>query len=667
MILAAAVPQLEAPALAAEQGVIAYPASFFAGAAPTTALDMVQRVPGFAFDKGVAVRGLAGATGNVLINGEPPVAKNDTLDEILKRIPASSVERIELIRGGAGGVDMQGRAVLANVVLRSGAGFKGATTGSVAYFYDGRVFTNIRSEGSWRWPSGRSAEFSVYYGYLPDATYGDGQRVRYAPNRSIQILSDVEADGRVYRKFATGAFETPLAGGKLRLNGAFQPFTQDLDITDRLRVPGGVEYQHDTSVWDQAELGARYSRGLSARTSLEAVGFQQWKTNAQKSDFRGLTQRRFGLDRDIAESVGRAHIQFRQSPTISWEVGGEGAFNTLDVATTLAVNGAPVVLPAANVTVEEKRAEAFATVTWRINDHFNLEAGVRQERSEVTSSGDVNLSKTLQFTKPRALITWSPQAGDQFRVRVEREVGQLNFDDFVASSTVANTGVVIAGNPDLAPQQAWVFEAAYERRFGPSAAVILTARHSELDDVVDRIPLFFGGVPVADAPGNIGKGSKDELIANISLPLDRFGVSNARFKAQGTWRRSEVTDPLTGQKREISAVRPVEWDFHFVQDLPRWKSSWGLDIAPDAGIRERNFRLSEIENRKFDTWIDFFAEYKPRPDLLVRLEVLNLTERSFQRERIVYAGARDRTPLLYTEVRDLRWGRVLILRLRKSY
>lgn len=128
LILAAAAPAAEtaepAPAVgAAEHGVIAYPPGFFADAAPTSAYDMVIRLPGFTFDKGALVRGLADAGGNVLIDGQPPVSKNDTLDEILKRIPAAAIARVELIRGGAPGIDMQGRTVVANVVRRRQAGF----------------------------------------------------------------------------------------------------------------------------------------------------------------------------------------------------------------------------------------------------------------------------------------------------------------------------------------------------------------------------------------------------------------------------------------------------------------------------------------------------------------------------------------------------------------
>ena len=148
---------------AAAVGVIAYPPAFFAEMGPSTALDMVQRLPGFSFDKGAVVRGLAGASGNVLIDGEPPVSKNDTLEEILKRIPHGSVARIDVIRGGAPGVDMQGRTVIANVVRKQGAGARGAASFSTQPLYDGRVLNAFRAEGQWRW-DGKLAELSVVNG-----------------------------------------------------------------------------------------------------------------------------------------------------------------------------------------------------------------------------------------------------------------------------------------------------------------------------------------------------------------------------------------------------------------------------------------------------------------------------------------------------------------------
>ena len=52
--------------------------------------------------------------------------------------------------GGATGVDMQGRTVIANVVRKLGAGARGAASFSSQPLYDGRVLNAFRAEGQWR-------------------------------------------------------------------------------------------------------------------------------------------------------------------------------------------------------------------------------------------------------------------------------------------------------------------------------------------------------------------------------------------------------------------------------------------------------------------------------------------------------------------------------------
>jgi ribosomal protein L6 len=81
-----------------------YDAAFFSPYAPRTALDIVQRIPGFTLDLGstqtangtVDVRGFAGVAGNVVINGARPSSKSETLQTLLARIPASRVVRVEV-------------------------------------------------------------------------------------------------------------------------------------------------------------------------------------------------------------------------------------------------------------------------------------------------------------------------------------------------------------------------------------------------------------------------------------------------------------------------------------------------------------------------------------------------------------------------------------------
>lgn len=675
--LAPELPVAVEPAVAAERGVSAYAPDFFASASPTSAYEMIIRLPGFTFEKGAAVRGLADSGGNVLIDGQPPVSKNDTLDELLKRIPAGAVARIELIRGGAPGIDMQGKSVLANVVRKTTGGFRAAVAPSVNLIYDHRVLIGGRVEAQWRWSGGRSAEFSQVYGSGPNEELGDGTRVRTNANGSVRLRSNVDADSGGRREWTTGAYETPLAGGRIRFTGAYLLNPSYVELYDRY-VGGGREYEYDRVDTLQIETGARYSRKLGDRLDFEGVAFHQ--ANATKAyvhfEAPGLG-RDFRLSRHGGESVGRVTLKLRQSDRLSFEAALEGADNTLDSVTRLTVNARALVVPAANVQLEEKRAEVTLRATWQATPALNVEGGLRQERSTVTSAGDVTLTKNLQFLKPRLAVTWIPSPANQFRLRAEREVGQLNFDDFVASSGVASTGTLSAGNPNLTPQQAWVYEAAYERRFWTAGSLVLTARRSELTDVVDRIPIFGpGGVILADAPGNIGAGRRDELQASVTVPLDRLGVRSAQLRAQVTRRWASVVDPLTGRTREISNLRtsntrdpsgvsPVNWEVHFTQDVPAWKSVWGADII--GGYREVAYRLAEVETRKISTAVTLFDEYRVRPDLTLRVELQLLNQRHARRIRQVYAGPRNLGVLDYTDLRDLKWGGSLMIRLRKTF
>src|SRR5436190_20751054 len=121
----AAVAQPATPPPAQTQGVISYPASFFAGQQVANASEMLTRVPGFSLDTGSSVRGFEGAAGNVLVDGQRPTSKTDNLEEILRRIPVGQVERIDIIRGGAPGIDMQGKTIIANVIRKAGATLHG--------------------------------------------------------------------------------------------------------------------------------------------------------------------------------------------------------------------------------------------------------------------------------------------------------------------------------------------------------------------------------------------------------------------------------------------------------------------------------------------------------------------------------------------------------------
>jgi outer membrane receptor protein involved in Fe transport len=657
-------------ASAAQQAVTVYGPEFFTAARPNTALDMVQRLPGFSFESGSSVRGFSGSAGNVLIDGERPLTKTETLDETLRRIPAATVARVEVIRGGAPGIDMQGRTILANVVRRPGGG--GGIAYSEFFLWDGRGLPGIRAEYQRR-EGTRAWEASLVIGQGPDDTSGDGDRIRVAGDGAVLIRSHLDTQGHGTRYWLGGAYETRLWGGHLRLNALLQNNPFKADYVDVLSTPGngGVETEQDSIHRNNYEFGARYTRHIGPFL-FEGLLLEQFGENSPHVAFQSPSVTRvFDLRARTGETIARTALTLRTSPTLSFEFGAEGAFNWLSSRTTLTVNNAPVVLPAANVRVEELRGELSAIATWQPFRSLNLETGLRFEASTITSAGDTELTKTLSFPKPRVVATWSPTPSDQLRVRFEREIGQLNFNDFVASSSVANTGTAIAGNPDINPQQAWVIEAAYERRFWRNGLASATLRHYQLTDVVDRIPLIAGNT-VIDAPGNIGDGTRTEATLALSVPLERFGLRAAQVRGAITWRRSRVTDPVTGEERPISFLHPLDWEIHFTHDLPRWRVNYGIDVngvfnGNYNGYRETSYRVTEIVTRVQHTFVVFFGEYKPRPNLILRWELQNALGRDFILTRQVYSGPRNTSPLAYVDVRHLRPGPALLLRVRRTF
>ena len=649
----------------AASGVTSYPASFFSQYQPNTATDMINYLPGFVFDDGDSVRGFAGAAGNVLIDGERPTSKSDDLYSILRRIPATQVERIDIIRGGAPGIDMQGKTVMANVIRKKNTGVTGVVQFRNLWIpKDGRQLPGVRLEGQDR-TGDTSLEGSFAAASFDDDGAGHGPEVAVAPDGSrIDKTNDKTRAGGV-QIVATGAYTLPAFGGTFRTNA--QLFGQtyiydevDQDVTSLSIQPN---QEHDRQNKEQSELGLTYDRSFGPKISTETLFIQQ----LQGEDYLSLYSEPGEVDyyrenHTNGESILRSTVTYNYSKALTLETGGEGDFNWLFSHTNYLVNAVNQDLPAAAVHVNEARGEVFGKATWIINPQFNLEVGIRLEGSHIASTGDVVLAKTLYYPKPRAVLTWSPEANDQFRFRVEEEVSQLDFNDFVASPALT-TGQVYVGNPNLVPQQALVFEAAYEHRFWKSGDFSFTYRHSSLTDVIDRAPVL-SPTGDYDSPANIGGGSEDEYLATFNLPLQPFGVEGGLLKGNLTWRTSSVTDPTTGKERPISGLRPRDGNLEFDQDLPKWKFKWGAIYY--IGWRQPYYRFSEVEVDELKPLGNLFAEYTVRQGLTLRGEIDNIGEQ-FRRTLEEYPDLRSTTAQEETDTRSLFFGPALYFRARQSF
>ena len=658
-------PVRDAPEVdAAQQGVLVFEPVFFADQRPNTALDMIVRLPGFTLSSGdSSTRGLAGTSGNVLINGQRPSSKSDSVDGVLRRIPAAGVERIELIRGGAPGIDMQGAAVVANVILVRTATVERVIEGGLYAYPDGYLGPTLGASYSRR--EGDDQIEGAISATINDRTddTATGFRRRYNPSGALIQDADLDLWDEYRNVRATGVIQRGLAGGRLRINGVLGWFGNDSTQDLLIRSGAGSDSASlEISEELQGELGLTWTRDLGPRSGLELTALQRWGEDDYRGDSLSAGDRSTFLSRSTSgESIARAILRHRPSDPWSIETGGEVAYNVLDSTNAYEENGTPVPLPSASVKVEEVRGEVFGQATWRPDPQFTLEFGLRVEVSEISQSGDSDRSKSFVYPKPRVQATWTPWAGHQFRLRAERQVGQLDFDDFVASSDI-EVGQVEGGNPDLEPAKTTLIEALYERRFWDEGVFDVALQQARVEDVVDLIPLAGG----FDGVGNIGDGDTGMFRLRLTLPLARLGMPGARLFGRTSWTWSEVTDPVTGEARRFNGNQAFGCELNFNQDLDGGRWSWGVEHGCNVD-KGRAFRVREIRAFHAEPIVEAYVQWKPSDDLTLRLDVGNVSDRDQGYDRYIYAGPRDVAPVAFTETRRTNASRWIYLQARKTF
>jgi outer membrane receptor protein involved in Fe transport len=614
---------------------VVYEPAFFAPFSPRTALDMVVRVPGFTLDEGEERRGFAGAQSNVLIDSEPPTSKAQEIDDILARIPAADVVRIELIRG-AGSNASSAQGVRVNVVRRAGSG-EGVWELSAQRARDGRVTPN--GEASW---SGRrgALEYGLSANY--DSTHYPvrGVRTDYDASGALSEtrIERIPADEREAALAGEASF--PWLGGAAALNAQISRWDwSEREATDVFDAGGAVDGTIAGALEEQedvGEIGASWRRELGPwRAEFGAVitrrAYESDEDTAEFDDSGALDEAARQTQRiDSGETIVRG--AFRRSLSAQWriEFGAEAALNTLEQELTLTEDtGAgpvPVILPSANVLVEEERAEASAMLAGALASRWTLEAGASIEASRISQSGDANQDAELTYWKPSLQLTRSLGERDQVRVRFYRDVGQLDFEDFVSAADITSS-VVSAGNPNLRPETSWRLEAAGDWRFGEDGAFGLVLYRWAIEDALDIVPVGPPGNQL-DAPGNIGDATAYGARVSLALPLPW----DAELRVDGMAQRSEATDPLTGETRSISEVDESALVIGFRQDIGAF--AWGADYERE--IEAPSYRLDQIERERDAEELSVWIETTAFGDVKWRAWGANLSDSAELRDRRLF-------------------------------
>ena len=660
-----------------ENNKIVYDQIYFQKFNITNAADAIKRIPGVEnlssgnssanYEPGGnnKKRGFGSSGTQILINGERQSSKSNNIIKTLERINAESLIKIEVIRGSEAGLDVRSDGVIINIIV-DGSSSKGSGTWSSALGFLTSGDSNWRGTGSWATKikktdvvlglerigdlnSRKYNEFTVdktqsllYYRLRETIEYQTGNRISLDLNSKINNKNTLRINALVWFDGKENAPQ--IQEYFLPADVKNEAFYEKIDWDRKENNDGwefGGDWEHQFNKANSFKLRAVFTKENEDQEDLSFL-------NDTVNLYNNIVETN---DRSESERIIRLSFNKQRSKGGYLEYGFESAYNELDRTFNLIYfdsnsNQTDSGLLNTSGTVEEDRYEAFLSYNFPFTKKIRTELALNYEWSEISQSGDVNLSREFKYWKPRIDIKWDYKKNRQIRLSIERSVGQINFDDFISSYDQFEE-TIRTGNPDLKPETAWELKLEHEWRLPNDGGVVtLKGLASEIDGPVDRLPIDgFAGI------GNLGSGERTQARIDGSIRINKL-LEGGVFRFMGYLQSTEVLDPVTNIKRDFSWFKRWETMIGIRQDIPGGKYSWGITYRSQSQFNIYDpYLLGRFAQ---DPTLGFGFTAKINPQLNLNFMAKNIfgTNFGFGRKQI-YNGFKSNNDLLIQENFDV--------------
>ena len=651
-----------------ENSTVVFEAEFFKQFQPVSVNDMISRIPGIGLalgrGSGGGRRGLGGGGNEILINGQRITGKSNGSREQLRRIAASQVRYIEIIRGTSEEIDVRGGSQVINIVLIESASRSSlAAEINADLIQDGTVAPGGRFSYT-----GQNGQFNYLFAVESEPRYRAndtfeasrgpaGRLLEIREETIIRDQNDLQASMNLGYQFENSIVQFNALIGQTSPPTSVSRTITDFrgDTKDQRKVREGNQFDRDN--W---EIGADYEYDFSSGATYRVL----FLVNDTESDF---VRERFdvldaGDDKDLfLRSLGRDRERILRT-SYTWDVIPEQALELgVEGAQTIRNNGLLVGsrfgssmssaatgnLPAAQLDnafseIEEVRYEYFGIHNWQLNERMALESQLIFEDSTITQAGDVNNARSFSFLRPRVDYRFDITPTIQLRATIEKEVSQLSFSDFSLSQDNSDDDQnVQGGNPDVVQEQTWRYDVNFEYRLPEGLGVINTQLYyRDIDDVIGRIDVSASEENLLSARGNIGAGKRYGISVEASSKLTPLGLPNALATLRIGAGDSSVVDPFLLRKRRMRY--PGRWSTRasFRHDYQPWNFSYGFNYSwsDQQGLQRVNFDLFDTERDSEEYSLSFFLEKRAFNGVTFRFDIQNANNKENCRLRTRYDG-----------------------------
>ena len=324
-----------------------------------------------------------------------------------------------------------------------------------------------------------------------------------------------------------------------------------------------------------------------------------------------------------------------------------GAATTSSVIDTQTLAAAAMAPTAVNALQTDTR-RAFAQLTWSPGPPLTLDFGEALESRGVAWRGAAQDAATYGYAAPHATATLTPWPQGQWSVSLERAIAPL--DPAQYATFVQAEGQPTAGA--FQPDREWRSVVSLRQTLPGAVTLSASLTQARLESVTD-----FGRVGQTQAPKDIGGGSRQAVDVAIAAPVQLPGWPLLNLNGQASWRRSQVTDPFTGDPRPLSGESPYQAQLGVSGSMKVLPVTWNLK-AEITGPQSLS-QISQVDTLTAAAGLGGGVDYRAG-SLTLGLQVDNLVGGARTDISQHYAGDRafsppDGTALIHSDSRAIRF------------
>jgi len=552
--------------------------------AGSTAMDVLEKSPGIMVnnDGSISLLGKQGVI--VMIDGKPTYLSPSDLANMLKNMPASALDQIEIMTNPSAKYDATGNSGIINIKTKKGMnnGFNGnfmvgATTS--IYKMDDKLYFKPKSQNSFNF-NYRRYKFNFFGNYNPN--FFRGMNVLDIDAKQINSQGELKGYTDQQTKFKFGNFNQNLklgldffadsknvvgvvASGFL-FNGHPTPVTvnniRNLDHTLRYQLvsstdnqiafknfTGNLNWKHSFDSKGH-ELTADFDYVKYANTSDMVLTTDTYDQNLQ---FQSTSQLKGHLPSDIDIYSFKSDYT-RPIKNGRVEAGFKSSYvqndNLVDYQLSKGTGWVPDNIRSNHFIYQENINAAYISVNQQIKK-WSFQGGLRTENTnskgnQLTTKTEFSRNRTDLF--PTAFVSYAADKNNQFTISYGRRITRPNYQDLNPFIFFLDTLTFRQGNIYLTPQ----YTNNFELKHAFKGKWITSLNYSQTYDMISQVV-----IPVEGGDGTVKKLTP----ANVAS-FKNIGISiTAPVRVTKWWNLNLFTNIYNNRYNGVIDSTPVELQY----------------------------------------------------------------------------------------------------------